>query len=349
MTDRDEAPGYEGGREVRLNGYLILVFSAVIAILVILLFVFAGRNRRMVRQISELDYFRSLILNSVDGIVIADEKGVILEWNIAQSRITGIPPEDAAGKTLWEVQKRVMPTEIEEKKNAHPLRDAIVESLKKGRLSAENQPIEYFITRPDGERRFLQEMIFPIRTPRGFMLGSVVRDITGHGRLEEALSEFALVDELTGLYNRRGFLLLADQQYRQSRLKGQRMMVFYADLDNMKTINDTLGHKTGDAALKAAAGILRDTFRGTDIVARLGGDEFAAVAAGVTASSEKLILKRFREKLAETNAEGHPFELSVSTGYVYSTDGEFANFETILAAADKKMYEQKKERKKVSG
>lgn len=327
-----------------MNPVLMIVLIAIIVLLACLLFIVSIRTGRLSKKLSDLDYFRSMIVQSVDGIVIADEKGVILEWNVAQQKITGIPSQEAVGSTIWEIQARLSPSEDGKKEPVNPLRDTVIEILKKGKLAGENQPLEYFIVRPDGERRFLQEMIFPIQTPRGYMLGSIVRDITGHGRIEEVLSEFALIDALTGLYNRRGFLLLADQQWRQSRIKNQRMMVFYADLDNMKRINDKLGHATGDVALKETADILRETFRETDLISRLGGDEFAAAAVGVNEESEKLILDRFDENLKKWNAEYKDFQLSVSFGYVMSDAGH-DTFEMMLEAADAEMYQHKKNKK----
>ncbi len=106
-----------------------------------------------------------------------------------------------------------------------------------------------------------------------------IQDITERKRVEAALQNLSLIDELTGLYNRRGFMAVTEQHLAAIRRNKQVPVILYADLDGLKTINDSLGHHEGDRALKKTADILKDTFRTSDIVARLGGDEFVVLAA----------------------------------------------------------------------
>lgn len=97
-------------------------------------------------------------------------------------------------------------------------------------------------------------------------------------RQAQALEELAIRDELTGLYNRRGFITMAQQQLKIALRTGTPLLLFFIDLDDLKTINDNLGHQAGDQALVAAARILKSTFREADILGRIGGDEFAILA-----------------------------------------------------------------------
>jgi len=106
-----------------------------------------------------------------------------------------------------------------------------------------------------------------------------IQDITERKRVEAALQNLSLIDELTGLYNRRGFMAVTEQHLAAIRRNKQVPVILYADLDGLKTINDSLGHHEGDRALKKTGDILKDTFRTSDIVARLGGDEFVVLAA----------------------------------------------------------------------
>src|SRR5229473_641807 len=106
-----------------------------------------------------------------------------------------------------------------------------------------------------------------------------IQDITERKRAEAALQSLSLVDELTGLYNRRGFLAVTEQHLAAIRRNEKVPVVLYADLDGLKEINDSLGHHEGDRALVKAAEIFKDTFRSSDILARLGGDEFVVLAA----------------------------------------------------------------------
>src|SRR5262249_20763754 len=105
-----------------------------------------------------------------------------------------------------------------------------------------------------------------------------IQDITERKRAEAALQSLSLVDELTGLYNRRGFLAVSEQSLAEIRLNDKVPAIVYADLDGLKEINDSLGHHEGDRALAQAAEILKETFRSSDIVARIGGDEFVVLA-----------------------------------------------------------------------
>ena len=123
----------------------------------------------------------------------------------------------------------------------------------------------------------------------------VVADITERKWAEEKLRELSLIDDLTGLYNRRGFLTLASQQLKIAHRLKQGLALFYLDLDRMKWINDTLGHREGDRALIDTASILRNTFRASDIVARIGGDEFIGLSIETSEMNGKMIMDRLLE------------------------------------------------------
>ncbi len=112
-----------------------------------------------------------------------------------------------------------------------------------------------------------------IEDRKGMALGivGVSRDISDRKRMEEELRALSLIDELTGLYNRRGFLTLARHQQKISSRTGKEMLLIYADVDGLKKINDTFGHDAGDAALVETARILKESFRSSDVTARLGG------------------------------------------------------------------------------
>ena len=96
--------------------------------------------------------------------------------------------------------------------------------------------------------------------------------------LQSELSSLALTDELTGLYNRRGFICLSEVQLKLARRSGCDMVLFFIDVDGLKQINDSFGHSEGDNALIRTAEVLRMTFRESDVLARIGGDEFGALA-----------------------------------------------------------------------
>ncbi|HTC19222.1 MAG TPA: diguanylate cyclase, partial [bacterium] len=113
----------------------------------------------------------------------------------------------------------------------------------------------------------------------GFLLGRSMRYAIGRQKHLKQLKANSVVDELTGLYNRRGFLIHANEQIKMSDRTGQILLMLFADVDGLKAINDKLGHHRGDLALMETAHILREAVRETDVLGRLSGDEFVALLA----------------------------------------------------------------------
>lgn len=165
-------------------------------------------------------------------------------------------------------------------------------------------------------------------------------------RLVSALRSLSLIDELTGLYNRRGFTELGEQYLKLARRSGRAVTLVYLDIDEFKVINDTLGHLQGDRALKRVAEILRTTFRRSDIVARLGGDEFAVLALETSGEPAEWLAQRLREGVSLDNAASRePFRIEASVGVARSLDEADVRLEDLLAQADAAMYREKRAKK----
>ncbi len=172
-----------------------------------------------------------------------------------------------------------------------------------------------------------------------------IQDITERKRVEAALQNLSLVDELTGLYNRRGFLAVTEQHLAAIRRNKKVPVVLYADLDGLKQINDSMGHQEGDRALITSAEILKDTFRTSDIVARLGGDEFVVLAAIERDETAELLASRLEERFALHNASSdRRYQLSMSVGIVHFNPDE-TSIEDVTAQADRLMYEDKRRKR----
>jgi diguanylate cyclase (GGDEF)-like protein/PAS domain S-box-containing protein len=175
------------------------------------------------------------------------------------------------------------------------------------------------------------------------------RDISEKKETERQLRELSLIDELTGLHNRRGFLALATQQIKVADRLGRGVILLYADLDDMKWINDTFGHKQGDIALKEAADILKASFRASDIVARIGGDEFVGFALESADDSGGSITSRLEENLRAHNLRaGLLHRLSLSFGTARYDVREPSTIEQLMEKGDKDMYRQKQQKKMCS-
>lgn len=159
--------------------------------------------------------------------------------------------------------------------------------------------------------------------------------------LDREFRSLALMDDLTRLYNRRAFYALAAQQLKVMRRKAQGLLLFFADVDRLKNINDTYGHGEGDRALVRTANALERTFRNSDILARLGGDEFAVLALEASCQDRDAILRRLEGHLQEESAEEPRYKLSLSTGVARFDPKHCVSLADLLARADRAMYEQK--------
>lgn len=169
-----------------------------------------------------------------------------------------------------------------------------------------------------------------------------VRHAIERHRLFSALRSLSLIDDLTGLYNRRGFADLGEQYLKLARRSGRGVTMVYLDLDRFKTINDSLGHHVGDRALLKVADILRATFRRSDIIARLGGDEFGVLALEAADESAELLVERLRERVLDFNeSSAEPFQLAVSIGMAHHDDDPKVRLEDMVAEADAAMYREK--------
>ena len=163
-------------------------------------------------------------------------------------------------------------------------------------------------------------------------------------RLFSALRSLSLIDDLTGLYNRRGFADLGEQYLKLARRSGRGVTMFFLDLDRFKSINDSLGHHVGDRALIKVADILRAAFRRSDIIARLGGDEFGVLALEAADESAELLVERLRERVVDFNeTSAEPFQLSISIGMARQDqdDERRAQLDEMVTEADEAMYREK--------
>ncbi len=176
------------------------------------------------------------------------------------------------------------------------------------------------------------------------LLMRAVRCAAKQYMLQAELGNLALTDELTSLFNRRGFMALAERQLKLGRRSGRGMMLFVMDVDRLKQINDSFGHFEGDRALKRTAEVLEETFRDSDVVARLGGDEFAVLAIEASGHSEATIKTRLFEHLKSISAEQSCYEISLSLGVARFDPRNRTSIAELMAKADQAMYEQKRRR-----
>jgi diguanylate cyclase (GGDEF)-like protein len=276
---------------------------------------YAVERRRMVEARARAEAsLRQVVSSSADAMVVVDAGGVVRFANPAAERLFGLPADEIVGQPFAHNAAPGMTTEVE------------IERADQEPAVAEMRVVQ---TEWEGRQANLASL----------------RDITEGVRMREELRTLSLRDELTGLYNRRGFLTLAEQQLKLADRGGRGFLLLFADLDGLKTINDEHGHQEGDRALRRAAEVLLQTFRDSDIVGRMGGDEFAVLAVGAGGAGEAVTARLQRALNARLQKEASPFPISLSVGCVRYDPQDPCSLDEILARADAAMYEQKRLRR----
>jgi len=165
--------------------------------------------------------------------------------------------------------------------------------------------------------------------------------------LDRELRYLALTDDLTCLFNRRGFFAAATQQLKLAQRNSQSLLLLFCDVDNLKRINDTYGHHEGDLALIRTADVLEQSFRGSDILSRLGGDEFVALASETSNQTQDVLLRRLERNLKKASATEPRYPLSVSVGVARFDPKCAVTLGELMVQADKAMYEKKRRTQKL--
>ena len=172
------------------------------------------------------------------------------------------------------------------------------------------------------------------------------KNIEERDHAEEMLRLLSLTDELTGLYNRRGFSTLSEQQFKIANRDKKCLLLVSADLDGLKSINDTFGHAEGDVALIETAAILRECVRQSDIVARIGGDEFVMLlTSGNEGFDTQKLVDRLEKLIDKHGRKRHRgWKISLSIGFARRSPDSGQSLDDLIVRADRMMYEQKKKR-----
>ena len=277
---------------------------------------------------------RAIIESTTDAIFIKDRDGRYLLINSAGARLLGRSPEEVLGK-----DDRVLfsPDTAEQ----------IMAGDRHVMETGSAMTYEDIGTAAGVTRVYLSNKA-PYRDAAGNVIGMVgiSRDITERKHAEEQARSLSLTDQLTGLYNRRGFLTLATPLLERESRTQRDLYLFFADMDGLKYINDTFGHVEGDQAITDATRLLRAAFRESDILARLGGDEFAVLAPDTHPDDADKIIGRLQEQVAAHNlASGRAYRLSLTIGAVRYDPVRTPDIDALLVLADAEMYRRKKQRR----
>ncbi len=277
--------------------------------------------------------FSSVFNNMQDVFYRTDRAGNLIWVSQSSAKLLGCDSvEYILGKNLTDFY--LLP---EEKKSF----------LEKLSVTGSVSDVDVTLGRNDGIKIIVSTSARYYKDDKGEIAGveGICRDITNRKKAEDVLHALSLTDELTGLYNRRGFFTLAEHHLKKIKRKGTKNFLFYADLDNLKGINDSCGHLEGDRAIKAFAEILKSTFRESDVVARIGGDEFVVFPVPLTETEEDSFVRRLQDNLDSHNLTGeHEYRLSFSYGIAYCNPEMNCNIDDLLASADELMYSHKNQK-----
>ncbi len=292
--------------------------------------------------------WRTLLEATADGVLVVGAHGRILATNPAFCRLFARPgqTESLDGLSFEQLGERLGESFAD---SAHFLGRAAELQQQDGAVTGECW------TMSDG--RVLECDVLPVmvegrRNEQLWLWRDVTerarpRTVEGHGHPHEP--NLSYLDELTGLYNRRGFLRFARAQLDAAAMAHRPMLLIFVDLDGLKYINDRLGHAAGDRALVDTSTVLKSTFRERDVVARLGGDEFVVLVTDSSAVREADLLARLAGRLGALNARpGREFQLAFSTGVAAFDPAAPEPLEELLSEADSRMYLDKRRRKDAS-
>ena len=163
----------------------------------------------------------------------------------------------------------------------------------------------------------------------------------------DVLSRLSVIDEFTGLYNRRALYVTGRNMYQQAVDNRETSCFIFVDMDGLKKINDTYGHKDGDAAILALSNTLKQSFREKDLVVRYGGDEFVILMVNIQESMLQKALERIKTEIDNFNRQDlHLWKLSASWGYVFNkADAEAKSFENVIEESDARLYQEKRNKR----
>jgi diguanylate cyclase (GGDEF)-like protein/PAS domain S-box-containing protein len=307
-------------------------FEKTLSTTIVSIFDITARKQAEAALQKSEETYRTLVENINDIIYTIDPSGVVTYISPALEHITGYTADEVLGKPFTQF---IHPDDIL----------SVMASVERG-FAGQQTPLEFKLIDKNNlvhYARASSRRLVENGEVKGFI--GILSDITDRKQMEEELRSLSLIDELTGLYNRRGFQALAEQQIKIAHRLEKRMLLLFADIDNLKRINDTYGHLEGDRALIDTTKILRDTFRESDIIARIGGDEFVILAIEIDASSADILTARLQETLEEQNAKAsRSFKLAVSIGIARYVPESPRPLNELLEQADKLMYQQKRKK-----
>ena len=319
-------------RFITIISSILIVLLVTIAVLIYTIF------KRYESELNFIKLFHAVEQSSTT-VVITDVIGIIEYVNPMFVKLTGYSLDEAIG-----VNTSIL------KSGEHT--DEFFEKMWTTILSGEDWRGNFCNKRKTGEIYWEEALISSVKNPKGEIINfiAVKEDITKRKELDELLNLYATMDEMTGTYNRRSCMLLLEKQLQSSMRQSQRFVIFFMDINGLKSVNDSLGHNFGDALIISAVDSMKTSLRDSDSICRLGGDEFLVILPNTNLLQSEVFLNRIEEKTNEINSEKrYSFILSLSFGVAEYSPESKLTIDDLLQIADEKMYNNKTEIKQKQG
>lgn len=276
------------------------------------------------QYLEEKNFLENIFENSADAIAIVDSHGWFTRWNNRATELFGYSFREMKNKKAFEFYSDTR--QLEE----------LMSVLRKNGVVRD---FEINFRHKNGNIIPCAVSISLLRDSNGKTMGSlsILRDLTDWKKAEEKLKYLSFHDALTGLYNRAFF---EEEMARLAHSRHMPLAIILCDINELKLVNDTLGHQKGDQLLQAAAGVLKKAFRASDIIARIGGDEFAVLMPASDTQTVKDSVKRIRKEISALNSRKQGPDLSLSVGYAVE-DKLPVDMHDLFKKADDFMYAEK--------
>lgn len=287
----------------------------------------------------------AILETTPDGVVVVDEHGLIHEFNAAAEQLFGYQARDVMGSPA---RRLIVPQRAESQtptSDTPAIPSPAEPEASQAQVLLQPGVHQYTGYRQNGDTLPVEITVGRVNIADHCFWVGVVRDVTERQALDQHMHKLATTDSLTGAFNRRAFLEIADKAYRLAQRHRRSIALLMIDADHFKNINDTYGHEAGDRALSSLATTALNTLRSTDVFGRFGGEEFMALLPETSLNEAKNMAERLRTAIRRLRVpldDGRTITVTVSIGVTASSD-DSSDLAKLLRDADRALYQAKSE------